>query len=56
MGNGGARFSAAAQAGLAGADDHLGAVGGVELGEDVGDVVAHGLWAEVEETRIPGLV
>jgi hypothetical protein len=36
------------QSGFAGADDGLGAVGDLQLGEDVGDVVSDGLGAEVE--------
>ena len=41
-------FKAAAQARLAGGDYRLGTVGEVQFGEDVGDVVAHGLVADVE--------
>src|SRR5215218_4218929 len=37
-----------AKPGLAGADDGLGAVGDLQLGEDVRDVVAYGLGAQVE--------
>jgi hypothetical protein len=40
--------SLATQAGLAGPDDGLGAVGDLELEEDVGDVVADGLGAEMQ--------
>ncbi len=36
---------------LAGADDGLGPIGDLQLGEDVGDVVSHGLEAEVEPLR-----
>ena len=38
---------AAAEAGVAGAEGGVGAVRGVELGEDVGDVVGHGSGAQV---------
>jgi hypothetical protein len=34
--------------GFTGADDGLGAVGDLELGKDVGDVVADGLLAQVQ--------
>src|SRR5919201_5043141 len=41
----------AAEPGLAGPYDRLGAIRDLELGEDVGDVVAHGLRAENEVAR-----
>src|SRR6478752_4247063 len=39
------------QSGVAGPDDRLGAVGCLQLGEDVGDVVADRLGGEVERRR-----
>ena len=40
-----------AQAGFAGLEDGLSSVGDLQLGEDVGDVVAHGLGTDEE---VPG--
>jgi hypothetical protein len=44
-----------AQSGFAGADDGLGAVCDLQLGEDVGDVVADGLGTQVEALRYLGV-
>jgi hypothetical protein len=42
------RWSGGAESGVAGSDDGLGAVGDLEFGEDVRDVVADGFRAEVQ--------
>ena len=42
------RWSGGAESGVAGSDDGLGAVGDLELGEDVRDMVADGFRAEVQ--------
>src|SRR6266567_4550315 len=44
----GRSFSGGAESGVAGSDDGLGAVGDLEFGEDVRDVVADGFRAEVQ--------
>src|SRR5215218_476008 len=45
-----------AKTGFSGPEDGLRPVGYLELGEDVGDVVAHGLGAHVQEFGDPGVV